>query len=68
MRRPRPKVIGMKKNSTGIGRVWNTVWLYGIMSDGNYSRKWKLYLQPWDVMEEDTNAECQRCGDECGRI
>ncbi len=26
-RRPTPKDIGMKKNSTGIGRVWNTFWL-----------------------------------------
>ena len=29
-RRPSAKVSGMKKNSTGTGRVWNTPWLHQI--------------------------------------
>lgn len=52
-----PKVIGMKMNSTGTKRVWNTFWLREKFSNLRRRNRTRGYLQPVNRREEDTNGE-----------
>lgn len=67
-KRPSPKVTGMKKNSTGIGRVWNTFWLHDAVSSTVLAGEKGTNAQPRHVVEEDADAECKGSSGKCRRV